>query len=179
MRRVRSRRALRRGLRAATPLDPIVLVPSAAMTLGFLLGAIHGAGAPTADLSPDRLTAALRLGASWSAGLGVGGACAGMLLSAVLLLAGWRIDRPRLLAGLGSISIFLVLLEAGILLYGHAVSECYAFPQVLGVFGILLLGYAVALGTYLVVVTSLRRRARTGRAAVGRQWFLPDAASLN
>ena len=162
-----------------TALDPIWIVPASALVVGFVLGMIQGAGAPTADITVDRLSASLRTGASWSATFGVAGACLGILLSAALLLARKEIQRAQLLAGIASISLFLALLEAGILLYGHAVTECFVFPQILGVFGILLFGYAVALGAYLVVVFALVRSARPPASPGRREWFLPDAASLN
>jgi hypothetical protein len=162
-----------------SPLDPIVVFPTAALALGFVLGALHGAGGPLPSVDVDRTALALRLGATWAATFGIGGACIGILLSSALVLVGKTIERAQVLAAAAAVSLFLVLLEGGILAYGNAVTECFAFPQILGVFGILLLGYALALGGYLVAVTWLRGRTRAAATVNRRQWFLPDAPSLN
>ncbi|MBI1854239.1 MAG: hypothetical protein HYR85_28200 [Planctomycetes bacterium] len=176
---IRKRGRIRGRLGRSSPLDPIVIFPAAALVLGFVLGAIHGSGAPSAEYNVDRLSLALRLGVTWAATFGVGGACIGIFLASALVLVGKTFERPQVFAAVAAVSIFLVLLEGGILAYGHAVTECFAFPQILGVFGILLFGYAVALGGYLVTVTWLRSRMRAALLAPRRAWFLPDAPSLN
>ncbi len=160
-------------------VDAVVLFPAAAVPLGLVLGAIHGLEMPSPLVESDRLTAALTRGASWSATLGVAGACLGILLAAALILTGRRIARAPMLAGIASVSLFLVLLDIGILLYGRAVGECFAFPQILGVFGILLLAYAIALGAYVVAAFGLRHRPGPPVSPPRREWFLPDASSLN